>query len=135
MKRGRVLRGSTGLLFMFLALFLNGTLAFGERAFGRYRGRALAFGIPLYQGTPPSNCPYRSLGSVAGEATGGRVTVSQRASNALEALATQAKATGANAVIKVEGHKVGWAGLRYEGEAVVFETLPSDKAEPSGTTP
>jgi len=122
-------------VFTLLAILFNGGLAFGGRAFGQYKGRALAFGIPIYQGVPPNNYPYRSLGPVAGEATGGRVTVSQRASNALEALANQAKAMGANAIIKVEGHKIGWAGLRYEGEAVVFETLPEDKCKPSRTTP
>ena len=114
-------------VFTLLAILFNGGLAFGERKFGQYKGRALAFGIPLYQGLPPSKYPYRSLGPAAGDEKGGRVTVTQRASNALEALATQAKAMGANAVIKVEGHKVGWAGLRYEGEAVIFETLPPDK--------
>ncbi len=122
-------------MFALLAILFNGALAFGERPFNQYKGRALALGIPLYEGAPASEYPYRSLGPVAGETKGGRAMVTQRMSGALEDLATKAKAMGANAVIKIEPRAEGSTGFRYDGEAVVFETLPGDnKSKPSSKT-
>ena len=113
-------------ILVLLAFLLSGVFALAghERSFKQYKGKALALGVPMYEGVPPDKYPYRSLGLVTGEVTGGRLMVTQRMTRALGDLATKAKALGANAVIKIAPHSEGSGTFRYEGEAVVFETLP-----------
>lgn len=93
--------------------------------FARYRGRALRLGIPIYQGVPPQEYSYKSLGYVEGEykmgfwARGVVVAVF----NALEDMANNAVSVGANAVIKVKLSSVGRT-YYYTGEAVIFDKFP-----------
>lgn len=111
---------------LLLICFSLSTVAFAERKFSRYKGRALQFGISLYQGVPPEKYVYKSLGNVRGEYKSGFFdSAVYTISNALEDLANKAKEIGANAVIKIEPRKEGNTFI-YEGEAVVFETLPSE---------
>lgn len=106
-------------------LLLSGT-GCSNTSFSRYRGRALRFGIPLYQGTPPSQYAYRYLGSVTGEHKS-RFSESSAfiISEALEDLANHAKLMGANAVIEVESDYEHGA-FRYTGQAVIFDRLPEN---------
>ncbi len=94
-------------------------------SFCRIEGRALQFGIPLYQGVPSANYVYKSLGYVRGEyRTKFTDTVVSSLSNALENLADKAKTIGANAVVKIKMHRDG-SLIWYDGEAVVFESNQS----------
>lgn len=97
-----------------------------ERKFSRYKGRALKFDIPLYQGLPPGKYSYENLGYVKGEHKG---TYSDSAAStiakALENLANKAKEMEANAVINVESHNKGII-FSYDGEAVIFDKLPDE---------
>jgi hypothetical protein len=98
----------------------------GERKFGRYKGRALRFGIPLYEGVPPAEFQYKDLGYLEGKYQGKLFIDSAGSiiSNALEDLANKAKAIGANAVIEVEPFNEPNRVFRYTGRAVIFEKLP-----------
>jgi len=108
-----------GLLFV---SFLSGCAT--SNAFGRYKGRALKFEIPLYQGTPPPEYTYKSLGPVKGEYKSTWLDdVGFSMSNALENLAKNAKETQANAVIKVQLN-VKARVYTYDGEAVIFDNIP-----------
>lgn len=112
------------LILACVAVFLLYGCASGE--FARYKGRALKFGIPVYQGAPPQEYSYKSLGYVKGEYK--RRFFDDTAfsiSNALENMANNAKSMDANAVIKVKLHTEG-SLVYYDGEAVIFDKLPSD---------
>ena len=104
------------------------TTAFAERKFCRIEGRALRYALPSYQGTPPAQYAYKSLGYITYTykynffESGGYAMCA-----ALEGLVNKAKEMGANAVIKVEPNPKGVAkGLdfAYAGEAVIFDKLP-----------
>jgi hypothetical protein len=107
----------------FLTLLLLTGCATTEK-FARYEGRALKFGIPLYQGVPPENYTYKSLGYIKGEYKNNLFDgAAYIISKALENLANNAKLIGANAVIKIKGHSKGLS-FYYDGEAVIFDNLP-----------
>lgn len=115
-------------IFLIALIIVSCTVNFAnaERQFSRYKGRALKLGIPLYQGIPPEQYKYKSLGDVEGEHTSTffdstAVTISR----ALENLAEKAKELGANAVIKIEPQTKG-ATFIYKGEAIIFEELPEN---------
>ena len=110
-----------GLLFV---TFLSSCAA--PNAFGRYKGRALKFEIPLYQGTPPQEYTYKSLGPVRGEYKSTWLdNAGLSMSNALENLAKNAKETKANAVIKVQLNLKDRV-YTYVGEAVIFDNMPKE---------
>lgn len=100
-------------------------VVFAEPRFARIKGRALKFGIPLYQGIPPEVYSYKSLGDVVGEYKAKFLfdSAASTMSNALENLADKAKELGANAVIKIKSSTTGFS-FTYEGEAVIFDELP-----------
>ena len=89
--------------------------------------------LRAYQGVPPGDYPYRSLGEVFGEYTTDTGLWDQYAQyvarEAMLDLAEEAKELGANAVIRVrreqgEGHQAHM--FRFRGEAVIFEDLPPE---------
>ena len=98
--------------------------------FGRFKGRALQLDVAIYQGTPPPEYSYRSVGPVEGfypnRFLDPKITVAKIFA-ALEALANNAKALGANAVINTRLAQSNFKGFRYTGEAVIFEALPPDQ--------
>jgi len=111
-------------LTLCLIFCLLPTIASAARKFARIKGRALKYGIALYQGAPPDNYTYEDLGPVSGEYKGrfydsAVFTISE----AMRNLADNAKEMGANAVINIEGEPKKGA-FHYEGKAVVFEELP-----------
>jgi|GEM_PF-2889644 len=109
------------MLGLIAMLVTTATTSFAERKFSQYKGRALKFGIPLYEGNPPEEYKYKSLGPVKGEYKSTFTdSAASTMSKALENLATKAKDMGANAVIKIEP-KSSWSAFTYEGEAVIFE--------------
>lgn len=125
------LRKSVGFLVV-AGLLAVGCATTGPQQFGRYKGRALKLDVAIYQGIPPEQYAYRTLGQVEGHHD---ETLIERAmgessgylmSKALEDLANNAKAMGANAVINVRMTVKGFLAskVNYEGEAVVFEQLP-----------
>lgn len=123
-------------IFLMLGMVLAGCATTG---FARFKGRALRLDVAIYQGTPPPESPYKSLGPVEGFYPNNffdmkMITVA-RIFAALEDMANHAKAMGANAVINTQLVQSNYKGFRYRGEAVVFETLPDEKAKPSSTIP
>ena len=119
-------------LVLVAGLLAVGCATTNPQQFGRFKGRALKFDVAIYQGLPPSQYPYRTLGHVEGHHD---QTFMERAmgesagyimSKALEALANNAKVMGANAVINVRFTAHGFLASRvsYEGEAVIFEQFP-----------
>lgn len=111
------------ILIVFLCLSLFGCASSG---FARYKGRALDFGIPIYQGEPTQEYPYKSLGYVKGEYKKGFFDdAGYIASKALENMANNAKSMGANAVINTKPHNES-SVFCYDGEAVVFDVLPKE---------
>lgn len=121
----RVLRGSLWVLIS-LTMLSGCATASGSVKFQRYGiGNVKNFSVPVFSGTPPPEYPYRSLGHVHGKPKHRifRIAIDQMA-QAVEDMAQQAQAMGANAVINVKGPKIGPA---YEGEAVVFETVPNEE--------
>jgi hypothetical protein len=81
----------------------------------------------LYTGTPPPEYAYRSLGPVVGLyrpvwGEGSIVTFTK----VMEDLGARARELGANAVINVKSGDYRQGFFRVDGEAVVFERLPSD---------
>ncbi|KAF0132542.1 MAG: hypothetical protein FD145_1629 [Candidatus Saganbacteria bacterium] len=120
------------LLIITFVLILAGYVATkgycaNEVKFSRFKGKALELKIPIYEGLPPENCSYKSLGHVTGEYKTERVFLKEGVVviifKALSNLADNATAQGANAVINVKGQKKG-SGFIYTGEAVIFDTLP-----------
>lgn len=120
------------LLTLVAGLLVIGCAATSPQQFSRFKGRALKFDVAIYQGAPPSQYSYRTLGYVEGHHD---QTLVERAmgessgyliSKALEDLASNAKIMGANAAINVRFTTQGFLASRvtYEGEAVVFEQLP-----------
>lgn len=114
-----------------IALMLCGLMAGCATAgFSRFKGRALQLDVAIYQGTPPAEHPYESLGPVEGFYPNNlfnmKITVAKIFA-ALEDMANNAKAMGANAVINTHLAQSNYKGFRYTGEAVLFETLPLDK--------
>jgi len=111
-------------LMCLLCLCLLGAAPSG---FARFKGRALKFAVPTYQGEPPQEYTYKSLGYVKGEYKGnmldGAVSIM---SKTLEKLASNAKEMGANAVIKVKYNTAGIKAAFYDGEAVVFDKMPDN---------
>jgi hypothetical protein len=104
-------------------LFASGCATSG---FARYKGRALKFGIPIYQGEPSQEYPYKSLGYVKGEYKRRFFDdVAFSISNALEDMANNARSMNANAIIKTKLHTEG-SICRYDGEAVVFDVMPKE---------
>lgn len=111
------------ILFSLIVLIVSGCATSG---FARFKGRALKFGIPIYQGEPSLDYPYKSLGYVKGEYKKrffDDVVFSM--SNALENMANNAKAMDANAVIKTKLHTEGNL-YYYNGEAVIFDIMPKE---------
>ena len=110
-----------------IAIWITGILLLSGCAtsgFGRFKGRALKFGIPIYQGEPSQEYPYKSLGDVKGEYKKGLFDdVGLSIYNALENMADNAKSINANAVIKTKLHTEG-SLYYYDGEAVVFDVIP-----------
>jgi hypothetical protein len=99
-------------------------IASAERRFGRIEGRALRYDLPLYQGTPPSQYTYKSLGHIKFTQNWNFQSAGYNMCAALEGLANKAKAAGANAVIKIEPHPGNRLDFSYDGEAVIFSKLP-----------
>src|SRR3989338_5926172 len=116
------------------AAILIGATAVGcaTAGFARFKGRALRLDVAIYQGTPPPEYPYKSLGPVEGFYPNNffdmKLITVARIFAALEAMANNAKAMGANAVINTQLVQSNSKGFRYKGEAVVFETLPDARA-------
>jgi hypothetical protein len=107
-----------------LTMLAGCATASGSVKFQRYGiGNVKNFSIPVFSGTPPPEYPYTSLGQVQGKPKHRifRIAIDQWA-QAVEDMAQQAKAMGANAVINIKGPKIGSGA--YEGEAVIFERLP-----------
>ena len=113
------------LMFMGAVLITGGGCAAGSAGGAR---------IPVFQGTPPAAYTYRSLGRVAGEYVRESDSTRIHAVNltmreAMEKLAEEAAAEGANAVINVrreQGEGTKRHFFRFSGEAVIFERLPSE---------
>ena len=95
--------------------------SFAERIFRRIEGRVLRYALPLYQGTPPSQYTYKSLGQVKNTKN---IFLVNSTCDILEDVANKAKAMGANAVIKIEPHPGNRFDFSYDGEAVIFDKLP-----------
>lgn len=111
-------------IILICLVFLGHMVNASAGGFARYKGKALSLDIPIYEGTPLSQYPYRSLGYVKGEYGGGFFdTAASTIFKALKNLADNAKMMGANAVIKVKGHSKGLA-FSYDGEAVIFDSIP-----------
>ena len=109
-----------------VVLLCLGLVGCATNGFGRFKGRALKFGIPIYQGEPPQEYPYQSLGYVKGEYKIGFFDdAAFSMSNALENMANNAKSMNANAIIKAKLHTEG-SLCYYDGEAVVFDVLPKE---------
>ena len=116
-------------LLRFIALSLSSALVAGcaTTGFSRFKGRALQLNVAIYQGTPPPEYPYESLGQVEGfypnRFLDGTMVVA-KLFTALEAMANNAKAMGANAVINTQLVQSNYKGFCYKGEAVRFKKLP-----------
>jgi len=129
---GKLLRYKVGFLGLLAGLLVGGCATTNPQQFSRYKGRALKLPVAIYQGIPPSQYPYRTLGPVEGhhDKTFTDYAMGESSvylmSKALEALADHAKTMGANAVINVRFATQGFLASRmsYEGEAVIFEQLP-----------
>ena len=112
------------LKILFIVLLCLGLIGCATSGFSRFEGRALKFGISIYQGEPPQQYSYRSLGYVRGEYKKEFFdNVGFAISNALENMANNAKSMGANAVIKTKLHIEG-SPHYYDGEAVIFNVMP-----------
>ena len=100
--------------------------------FARFKGRALRLDVAIYQGTPPPEYHYKSLGQVEGFYPNNffdmKMMTVARTFAALEDMANRAKAMSANAVINTQLVQSNSKGFRYQGEAVVFEMLPDARA-------
>lgn len=109
-----------------IVLLCLGLVGCATTGFARFKGRALKFAVAIYQGEPPQEYPYSSLGYVKGEYKSGFFDdAGYSISNALENMASNAKAIGANAVIKTKLHTEGSLCV-YDGEAVVFNVIPKE---------
>lgn len=111
-------------MFLFVAiLFIAGCATTNQ--FSRVGGTKNAdlHGIRIYNGQPPTEFPYQSLGVISADGHGPFILA--RLDNALENLTLKAKDLGANAIInwKIKP-QFGWA-MKVEGEAVVFEKFPN----------
>ena len=114
------------LKLLFIVLLCLGLIGCATSGFSRFKGRALKFGIPIYQEEPPQEYAYQSLGDVKGEYKKGFFDdVGFAISNALENMANNAKSMNANAVIKTKLHTEG-SLYYYDGEAVIFNTMPKE---------
>lgn len=119
------------LLFFCGIFFISGCATSG---FARIKGRALEYVVPVYQGQPPEEYGYRSLGPVEGHFKGeNNILYSDSLvyvlSQAMEDMANNAKAMGANAVINIKGEAdtgLFKRAYHYTGEAVIFDRLPED---------
>jgi len=129
---GKLPNCQVGLLALVAGLLVVGCATTNPQQFSRFKGRALKFDVAIYQGIPPNQYAYRTLGHVEGHHD---QTLLERAmgessgyimSKALEDLASNAKTMGANAVISVRFTTQGFLASRvsYEGEAVIFEQPP-----------
>ncbi len=116
-----ILRFIAGLM---IGIVLAGCATAG--GFNRFKGRALKLDVAIYEGTPPPEYSYRSLGPVEGVRQNHLFDMEMAAAQlftTLEVMALKAKAFGANAVIKTQAHS-SFKEIRYTGEAVIFDTLP-----------
>ncbi len=97
------------------------------QGFGPFGPIPLQTCIPVYQGEPPKDYPYKNLGPVKGAYTKQFMEGSHASRNkALENIADNAKAMNANAVIKIQPH-MGFSGnTSVDGEAVVFDVMPKE---------
>ena len=117
------------LQFLILAILISGCATSG---FTQIKGRALHYAVPVYQGEPPQEFSYRSLGSVEGYFKGeSNLLYSDMfvyvMSQAMEDMAKNAKAKGANAIINIKGEaEKGFfnRAYHYTGEAVIFDRPP-----------
>ena len=114
---------------------MSGCATANPNQFERIKGRALNYAVAIYQGQPPAEYSYHSLGPVTGYFKGeSNILYSDMVvyvmDKSLEDMANNAKAMGANAVINIKGKAdIGLfkEAYNYTGEAVVFDTLPSEK--------
>ena len=97
------------------------------QGFGHFGPIPLQTCIPVYQGVPPKDYPYKDLGPVKGAYAKQFMGGSHASNNkALEDIANNAKAMNANAVIKIQLH-MGFSGnASVDGEAVVFDVMPKE---------
>ncbi len=120
---------SNRLAAAFLAgLFISGCAA--PDGFVKLDRPWLRLAVPIYIGAPPPEWRCRSLGSVEGSYRSGLLqdffgeTVSAE-NVALRDMAENARAMGANAVVRLD-MEPRWEGSYrvYRGEAVVFDAVP-----------
>lgn len=128
MQQGTVMKRT---LRTVLVLVMVGNLTGGcaTGRFARFKGRALQLPVAIYAGMPPPQYPYRNRGLVEGcyqakDTFFYREHVAYVVSKALELLADDAQAKGANAVIKVEADHDWFGPFCYRGEAVQFDRIP-----------
>jgi hypothetical protein len=110
--------------FLILLLCL-GLIGCATAEFARYRGGGFESAVPIYQGEPPQQYSYGSIGYIKGQYKAQVFDLpGDKISRALQNMANTAKAMGANGIIKLKLHS-GISVVYYEGEAVVFNAMPN----------
>jgi hypothetical protein len=110
-------------LWMMLGiLIVSGCATIDTEHFARVTEQSIKYDVPLYYSAPPVGTAYRDLGLVTGTHVMG---IFGSPFKALKDMSIKAKAKGANAVIDVKSTPAGFGQCAYQGEAVVFDQLPS----------
>ena len=116
------------LLLMIAVVMVSGCATIDTNHFGNVKELGIKYDVPLYYSKPPASYAYHDLGPVTGEDT---MPVFDQGVDgsfvALKNMSRNAKAMGANAVIEVKSLPPDWKAAAWQGEAVVFDNLPSSK--------
>jgi len=112
------------LILLLLCITMVVAAGCATEGFARLKGRALKLPLPVYQGMPPEEYTYKSLGEVRGEYKNGFFdSVVSSMDKSLEDLVFNAEDMGANAVINIDLN-IEKKLFIHTGEAVIFNELP-----------